>query len=137
MDIIYTFIRNEQTQKMELGKTHPQVDEWVAADQQDRWAILTAENPLGEEFPHFINKQRTQVLREQLMQSDLHWVEGIGEAEGYPSEVVFLIWGLDLEEFALLAYEMSQTAVVTGVLGGYAEVVTLQENTEFDSGVSE
>ena len=127
MDIVYSFTRGEETLAVEIGKTHPNLDAWMTADNCDRWMILTAENPWGEEFPTFVNKQRTQVLRTQLLQTDLSWIEGLGEADGFPSETVFLIWGLTLEESALLALEMSQTAVVTGLVGGYAEVISLHD----------
>ena len=127
MDIVYSFTRGEEALAVELGKTHPKLDAWISSDECDRWMVLTAENPWGEEFPFFVNKQRTQVLRTQLQETELHWVEGLGEADGFPSEKVFLIWGLTLEESALLALEMSQTAVVTGLVGGYAEVISLHD----------
>ncbi len=131
MDIVYTFTRFDETLSIEIGKTHPKLDAWVQADDCHRWMILTAENPWGEEFPKFINKQRTQVLRDQLMQTHLSWVEGVGQsdeqADDLPSEVVFLIWGLSLEESAMLALEMQQSAVVTGVISGYAEVVAFHD----------
>lgn len=131
MDIVYTVTRFDETLTIEIGKTHPKLDAWVVSDDCDRWMILTAENPWGEEFPKFVNKQRTKVLRDQLMQTHLSWVEGVGQAdeqgEDLPSEVVFLIWGLTLEESAMLALEMQQSAVVTGVIGGYAEVIGLHD----------
>ena len=37
------------------------------------------------------------------------------------------ILGLTLEESAMLALEMQQSAVVTGVMGGYAEVIALHD----------
>lgn len=70
------------------------------------------------------------MLRDQLMQTHLSWVEGEGTAEELPSEVVFLIWGLSLEESAMLALEMQQSAVVTGVIGGYAEVILLHDGDD-------
>ena len=127
MDVVYTFTRFDETLDIEIGKTHPKLDAWLTADDCDRWMILTAENPWGEEFPKFINKQRTQVLRDELVQTDLSWVEGEGKADEYPSEVVFLIWGLTLEQSALLALEKQQSHVVTGVIGGYAEVIELHD----------
>ncbi len=127
MEIVYFFTHEDESLSVEIGKTHPKIDAWVQADGCDRWMILTAENPWGEEFPKFINKQRTQVLRSQLLQTELSWVEGVGAAEGYPDEVVFLIWGLSLEQSAILSLEMSQSAIVTGVTGGFAEVVQLHD----------
>ena len=130
MDIVYSFTHNDETLNIEIGKTHPKVDGWLRTDGAERWMVFTAENPKGEEFPKFINKQRTQTLRGQLLATDLPWVEGTGSAEGYPSEVVFLIWGLSLEQCAELSIEYQQTAVVTGVLGGYAEVIALYDGGE-------
>ena len=132
MDIVYTFTRFDETLNIEIGKTHPKLDAWVQADGCHRWIILTAENPLGEEFPKFINKQRTTVFRNQLLQSDLSWVEGVGKVdqseEDLPSEVAFLIWGLTLEDAAMLALEdLHQSALVTSVIGGYAEIIALHD----------
>lgn len=132
MDIVYTFQRFDETLSIEIGKTHPKLDAWVQADDCHRWMILTAENPWGEEFPKFINKQRTTVFRNQLIQTDLSWVEGVGQVdqpeEDLPSEVAFLIWGLTLEQVAVLAREdLHQSAVVTGVVGGYAEIIALYD----------
>lgn len=127
MEVVYTFTKFDETLNIEIGKTHPKLDAWLTADDCDRWMILTAENPWGEEFPKFINKQRTQILRDELVQTDLSWVEGEGKADEYPSEVVFLIWGLTLEQSALLALEKQQSHVVTGVTGGYAEVIELHD----------
>ena len=90
-----------------------------------RWVILTAENPWGEEFPHFINKQRNGVMRKALKQSMWQWIEGLGKADGYPDEVVFLVWGITIPEAVLMANQMEQSAIVIGVARGYAEVVEL------------
>ena len=132
MDIVYTFTRFDETLNIEIGKTHPKLDDWVQADDCHRWMILTAENPWGEEFPKFINKQRTTVFRDQLIQTDLSWVEGVGTVEQseeeLPSEVAFLIWGLTLEQAAFIAIdELHQSALVTGVVGGYAEIIALHD----------
>ena len=67
----------------------------------------------------FINKQRTKVLRE--LDANPFVLGGrVGQAdeqgEDLPSEVVFLIWDSP-EESAMLALEMQQSAVVTGVVG--------------------
>ena len=121
MSIVYRF----EDQDIEIGHTHPIVDEWAQSDGAERWMILTAENPWGEEFPKFINKQRSNTLRDILYESPFSFKEGVGEAEGYPTEVVFLIWGATLEEIAELGCEMSQHAFIHGFVGAYAEVVTI------------
>ena len=125
MDIRYTFTEEESTYTIEIGRTHPVVDERIEKDGSDRWVILTAENPWGEEFPHFINKQRNGVMRKALKQSDWRWIEGLGQADGYPDEVVFLVWGITIPEAVLMANQMEQSAIVIGVARGYAEVVEL------------
>lgn len=121
MSVVYTFADIQ----VQIGHNQAILDHKLREMQEQRWVILTAENPLGEEFPLFINKQRTGVLRDILAQSGYVWQEGVGQAEGLPQEVVFLILGIELEDAARLAYEMSQSDIVTGVVGGFAEVVSL------------
>ena len=125
MYILYTFTEEDNTYTIEIGRTHPMVDERIEKDDSDRWVILTAENPWGEEFPHFINKQRNGVMRKALKQSMWQWIEGLGKADGYPDEVVFLVWGITIPEAVLMANQMEQSAIVIGVARGYAEVVEL------------
>jgi len=123
MSIVYQV----EGQNIEIGHLHPIVDEWVSNDAAECWMVLTAENPKGEEFPKFINKQRSNTLRDILYESPFFFKEGVGSAEGYPDEVVFLIWGATIEEIAELGYEMQQNAFIYGYIGDYARVITINE----------
>lgn len=125
MDIVYSFVEGENTFIIEIERTHPVIDERIELDGADRWVILTAENPWGEEFPKFINKQRTQTLRSALSMSTWNWLEGTAKVEGYPEEVVFLVWNITLEEAVLMSNQFEQSAMVTAVTRGFAEVVSL------------
>lgn len=128
MDIVYSFVEGENTFTIEIERTHPLIDERITQDGADRWMILTAENPWGEEFPKFINKQRTQTLRSALSMSTWNWLEGMAKVEGYPEEVVFLVWNIALEEAVLMANQFEQSAMVTAVTRGFAEVVSLDSS---------
>ena len=128
MDIVYSFVEGENTFTIEIERTHPVIDERIAQDGADRWVILTAENPWGEEFPKFINKQRTQTLRSALSMSTWNWLEGSAKVEGYPEEVVFLVWNIALEEAVLMSNQFEQSAMVTAVTRGFAEVVSLDSS---------
>ena len=112
--------------EVELGRTHPEIDHWLSKYQLERWVILTAENPNGEEFPFFVNKQRTGVLRTELQKSSLPYVEGKGKVEGYPEEISFLILGIELEDALKMAKRYEQLAIVTGHPQGFAEVIHLE-----------
>lgn len=125
MEIVYTFVEGETTFTIEIERTHPLIDERIEQDAADRWVILTAENPWGEEFPKFVNKQRSQTLRSALTMSTWNWLEGVAKVEGYPEETVFLVWNIALEEAVLMSNQFEQSAMVTGVTRGYAEVVSL------------
>ena len=125
MDIVYSFVEGENTFTIEIERTHPVIDERIQQDGADRWVILTAENPWGEEFPKFVNKQRSQTLRSALSMSTWNWLEGIAKVEGYPEEVVFLVWNIALEEAVLMSNQFEQSAMVTAVTRGFAEVVSL------------
>ena len=128
MDIAYTFVEGETTLTIEIERTHPLIDERIELDGAERWVILTAENPWGEEFPRFVNKQRSQTLRSALSMSNWNWLEGTARVEGYPEEVVFLVWNISLEEAVLMSNQFEQSAMVTAVTRGYAEVVSLDSS---------
>ena len=109
-----------------LGQTHPEVDYKLQGNPKNRWVILTAENPRGELFPVFVNKQRTITFQYDLEDSFYQFSKGKGVAEGYPEEVSFLILGVDLKEAFALAQKYKQQAIITGVVGGFAELIRLE-----------
>ena len=112
---------------IEIGSTHPKLDAFLAESGADRWILITAENPHSEEFPFYINKQRTGVLRDELMNTDWLVLEAVGESnqEEAPSENCFLIIGISLQEAADIAFRYQQDAFVTGVPNGFAQIVGL------------
>ena len=114
---------------IEIGSTHPKLDEFMGQSESERWALITAENPNSEEFPFFINKQRTGVLREELEGSGLLFLEAVGESnlEEVPNENCFLVIGISIEAAANIALRYNQDAIVTGILKGFAEIVALQQ----------
>jgi len=113
--------------EIEIGQTHPELDRWLDKYQLTRWLILTAENPNGEEFPGFVNKQRTGVLRSELGETDYQHLEGKAVMLGYPEEKSFLILGISLEDSVRLAQKYDQVAIVTGEIGQFAEVLRLED----------
>ena len=113
--------------EIEIGQTHPELDRWLDKYQLTRWLILTAENPNGEEFPGFVNKQRTGVLRSELGETDYPHLEGKAVMLGYPEEKSFLILGISLEDSVRLAQKYDQVAIVTGEIGQFAEVLRLED----------
>ena len=113
--------------RIEIGSTHPQLDAFLAEKGAERWVLLTAENPHSEEFPFYINKQRTGVLRDELADTDWLVLEATGESnqEDSPTENCFLIIGITLQEAAEVAFRYHQDALVTGVPNGFAQIVGL------------
>jgi hypothetical protein len=115
--------------KIEIGSTHPLLDEFMGQSGAERWVVITAENPYGEEFPFFINKQRTGILRAELEENELLFLETVGESnlEEVPNENCFLVIGISIEQAVSIALRYNQDAIVTGVPKGFAEIVALQE----------
>jgi hypothetical protein len=60
--------------------------------------------------------------------STWNWLEGTAKVEGYPEEVVFLVWNIALEEAVLMSNQFEQSAMVTAVTRGFAEVVSLDSS---------
>ena len=112
---------------IEIGSTHPMLDAFMEQSNAERWVLLTAENPNSEEFPFFINKQRTGVLRQELRDRAFLSIEAIGESnlEEIPNENCFLVVGISLEEAVEIALRYDQDAIVTGRPKEFAEIVAL------------
>lgn len=54
------------------------------------WGIITAENPIGIEFPDNINKERDKELRSKLAQSNIEYIKVKGQY-GSPENSLFII----------------------------------------------
>ena len=113
---------------VEIGSTHPLLDAFMAQKDVERWALLTAENPNSEEFPFYINKQRTGILRNELRKRGFLFIEAVGESnvEEIPNEYCFLVIGISLQEAVDFAIRYDQDAIVTGTPKGFAEIVGIQ-----------
>ena len=112
---------------IEIGSTHPMLDAFMEQRDVDRWVLLTAENPNSEEFPFFINKQRTGVLRQELRSRAFLSIEAVGESnlDEIPNENCFLVIGMSLEEAVEIALRYDQDAIVTGTPKMFAEIIAL------------
>jgi hypothetical protein len=113
---------------IEIGSTHPMLDAFMEQKEVQRWALLTAENPNSEEFPFYVNKQRTGVLRKELQHRGFLMIEAVGESnlKEVPNEHCFLVIGISLQEAVDFAIRYDQDAIVTGTLKGFAEIVGIR-----------
>jgi len=102
-----------------LGQSNPDLDIVLEGLGRSEWFILTAENPNGEEFPFFINKQRTQVFEDQLMQLGILFYKGLGRCDddAVPDEHCFLLLGITREEAGGLALQFDQLSFLTAQRG--------------------
>ena len=77
-------------------------------------AFITACNPSSKPIDDSANAERHISLRQELIERNLAFIEGVGEhpTSGWPGEASFLILGVDLEIARDLSSQLQQDAFV-------------------------
>jgi Protein of unknown function (DUF3293) len=77
-------------------------------------AFITACNPNSKPLDDQANAQRHALLRRELKERNLAFIEGEGRhpSNGWPGEASFLIFGIDLETARDLSRQLQQDAFV-------------------------
>ena len=114
--------------RVTIGQSNPELDAVLAEHGFSEWFILTAENPNGEEFPFFVNKQRTRVFEEQLVRLGVRFFKGVGQCNepDIPNENAFLLVGITHEEAGALALQFDQHSFLTAHQGELPMIVQPQ-----------
>ena len=92
----------------------------------ERWAIITAYNPMSRELPEAENERRQRLLKEVLSVGGYSWLEAenIGK-NGDWAEASLFVTGADTKYIEALGIAFQQYALVTGGVGGAAELLFL------------
>jgi hypothetical protein len=109
-----------------IGEKSPPLDDWLQAHDHRSWAIITACNPMSRELPEAENARRQQLLEEVLSVGGYSWLEAenMGE-DGAWAEASLFVTGADIKYIEALGVAFQQYAVVTGGVGGAAELLFL------------
>lgn len=105
---------------------------WLAANDVDEWAILTAANPASRPLPARENGERQARLECALLEAGYEpfVVENLADDGNWPVEESCFVPGISPEETMALAREFGQNAVLLGGADGVPRLVWTEENEE-------
>jgi len=109
-----------------IGNLSPNVDRLLQANELSSWAFITAFNPGSQPLSPSKNAQRHQQLLQDIANLGLLAFEGAGvpyDPEGGP-ETSLLILGIERDVAIATGIKSGQNAIVVGVLGEAAELVS-------------
>lgn len=104
--------------RLRIGEFHHALATFLAAENIDTWAILTAENPRSQQLSEEENQSRREQLAAKAEQlGHPHFpTRALAPAGDWPAEVGFLLGDLSLAEAVALGRHFDQHAVVYGNL---------------------
>jgi hypothetical protein len=91
-------------------------------------AYITACNPNSKPLDDEVNGKRHALLRQQLMELNLPFIEGEGKhpSSEWPAEASFLVFGINLETAKDLSRQLQQDAFVWATLNCVPQLILLR-----------
>jgi hypothetical protein len=91
-------------------------------------AYITACNPNSKPLNDEANAQRHVLLRQELRERNLPFIEGEGKhpSSGWPAEASFLVFGINLETARDLCSQLQQDAFVWATLDWVPQLILLR-----------
>lgn len=108
-----------------IGRAHPELDALCRERAAERWAWLTAANPMAQRLSPAENARRHRVLRADIRAAQCLAMEGEARADAgdWPDEAGLLVFGISSADARALARKHGQEAFVAGCAGGEAELL--------------
>ncbi len=108
-----------------IGERCTALDDLLTAADVETWCFVTAANPDSQALDAETNQTRDEALRRVLAERGCATFDGVGRGDdgAWPHEISHLVLGLSKSEGVALARAFGQRAIVSGVLGGRAELV--------------
>ena len=99
---------------LRIGELNPALAAACEQRGAELCAYITACNPNSNPLDDQANAQRHALLRRELKERNLAFIEGEGKhpSNGWPGEASFLIFGIDLEMARALSRQLQQDAFV-------------------------
>jgi len=109
-----------------IGKLSPNVDRLLQANELSSWAFITASDPGSQKLSSSKNAQRHQQLLQDIANFGLLAFEGAGVPydPNWDPETSLLILGIERDVAIATGIKSCQNAIVVGVLGEAAELVS-------------
>ena len=110
---------------LRVGERSRALDRVLAQHRACSWAFITAWNPKSRRLAPWRNVGRDARLRYALARAGYRWLPALGEGDdpGWTPEPSVLVLGMSVPNAVHLARRLKQNAVVTGKLGGRAQLV--------------
>ena len=110
---------------LRIGEHSPVLDKLMRKNGYQSWAFVTAFNPGSQSLSEDENRTRHQQLQLDIQTQDLPFFHGAGcPAKGdWQPELSLLILGISYDNARILGRRYEQLAIVTGDLGGRAQLV--------------
>ena len=114
-----------QSVAFRLNKFNPEIDAFLAAQGQERWAFLTAYNPRAHTASAQQNQYHQRLLIRDVANMGLEFLGGsdVSDDGGFPPERCIFILGISVEKALQLAARHRQAAIVVGERGQPARLI--------------
>ena len=108
-----------------LNKVNPEVDAFLAAQGQERWAFLTAYNPRAHTASTQQNQYHQRLLIRDVANMGLEFFAGsdVSDDGSFPPERCIFILGISVDKALPLAARYRQAAIIAGERGQPARLI--------------
>lgn len=125
---IYVVFYKDREIKFRIGEANEEIDSLLVQYGSERYAFLTAYNPLSTELPEQDNQRRQVQLKDDLDAAGIKSLEGYGGSEDgswQPEPSLFLL-DVSKEMAVFVARKYGQHAIVFGERGSVPQLVWCQ-----------
>lgn len=115
---------------LRLGQASAELAAWLADEEVDCWALLSAHNPGGRQVDSAQNAERQSQLECLLLEAEYEPFAGenIADAGDWPVEESCFVPLLENDEAMALASQFGQNAIITGGTDALPRLIWLAED---------
>lgn len=108
-----------------LNQVNPEIDTFLTAQGQERWAFLTAYNPRARPASTQQNHYHQRLLIRDVANMGLEFLAGSGVSDdgSFPPERCIFILGISVDKALQLAARYRQAAILVGERGQPARLI--------------
>ena len=119
-------------QDLRIGQASPELSAWLADNEVDAWAVLTAWNPGSEKLSEQENVARQSQLEVRLLELGYEPFAGenLADAGDWPAEDTCFVGGMAAGEALAMAAGFGQAAIVVGGGDGTPKLMWTDGSTD-------
>lgn len=113
---------------LRIGTASPALAAWLADNEVEDWAILTAFNPGSQPLAAAANLERQSALEVALLEEDFEPFAGenVADDAGWPAEETCFVPGMEADEAMAVAAGFGQNAIVCGGADGLPRLLWIE-----------